>query len=85
MTSNNFSAKDRDSASGRHKKVSNRKNVYDPKTYANTGHMVTFDGNGENVTREEIMKRFKNAKLDLRDSGHLEINPAWNGGYGKIF
>ena len=73
-----------------HKKVSNRKNIYDPKSYANTGHMVTFDGNGENVSREELMNRFKKAKVDLRDSGYLEINPAWNaageGRYGnKVF
>lgn len=62
-----------------HKKVSGKNERYDPRCYANTGHMITFDGNGTNVTRESLMARFKKAKVDLRDPGSLKINASWNG------
>ncbi len=62
-----------------HKKVSSRTKRYDPKNYANTSHMVTFDGNGSNITKEAIMAKFAKAKLNLRDAGFLGLNASWNG------
>jgi hypothetical protein len=62
-----------------HKLVSKRDKPYDPKNYANTGHMVTFDGNGDNISRAELTKRFKEHKTNLRDKGYLKINANWNG------
>lgn len=63
-----------------HKKVSSRElRKYDPYHYANTGHMVTWDGNGDNITRDRLLERFKKTKTDLRDGGYLSINSNWNG------
>jgi len=62
-----------------HKVVTKRDKRYDPKDHANTGHMITYDGNGENISRDTLMKRFKERKINLRDEGYLKINANWNG------
>jgi hypothetical protein len=62
-----------------HKKVSKREQQRDPQYYANTGHMVTWDGNGDDITKDRLLSRFKKDKVDIRDSGYLSINAKWNG------
>lgn len=62
-----------------HKIVSNTTKKYDPLIYANTGHMITFDGNGKNITKAALMERFTTRKTDLHDKGFLRINFNWNG------
>ena len=71
-----------DACQASHKIVSSKEKKYDPMSYANTGHMVTYDGNGKNIAKEKLMERFKKEKIDLRDRGHLTINSNWNGNNG---
>lgn len=44
---------------------------------ANGGHCVTFEGNGKNVTRDKLFKRFEKQN-DIWD-GTLNINECWKG------
>lgn len=62
-----------------HKTVSRKNKHYDPQCYANTAHMVTYDGNGDNIPNSTILARFKKKKLNIRDTGFLRINAHWNG------
>jgi hypothetical protein len=66
-----------------HKKVS-KKYEFSNDVYVNSGHMITFHGNGENIAHEDLMKRFSKAKVDLRDTGNLKINLNWNGSNGQV-
>jgi len=62
-----------------HKIISKDDMSYDPRVYIQTGHMVTFDGNGQNVTKEQLLKRFAERKVNVRDTGYLRIHANWNG------
>lgn len=68
-----------------HRIVSCKNTPYDPKTYAPTGHMVTFDGNGQNITKDALMARFAKMKTDLRDRGYLRIHANWNGTNDEVW
>lgn len=62
-----------------HKIVTYRDAPYDPKSHASRDHMVTFDGNGENITQSALMSRFAESKTDVRDKGYLRLSINWNG------
>jgi hypothetical protein len=61
-----------------HKIVSCKDKPYDPKCYANVEHMVTSDGNGENITQVALMERFAKCKVNVRDKGYLRVALNWN-------
>lgn len=68
-----------------HRIVTCKRKPYDPKLYAPTDHMVTFDGNGENITKDALMARFAERKVNLRDKGYLRIHANWNGANNKAY
>lgn len=66
-----------------HRIVTRKDKPYDPKMYAPDDHMVTYDGNGKNIAKDALMKRFAERKTNLRDKGYLRIHANWNSANDK--
>lgn len=48
-------------------------------SYANTGHMVTYNRNGKNVTLKKLFENFKNhSYASINGKGYCEVNGCWS-------